>query len=824
MLPNKESSIIQNFTQFIITPFIFMNNLLQKFILLSAIFCFFVVTIHAQVNIGTTNGFPIGVACNGVAYGNSVYVAVGASGYIEKSTDGTNWTVVKNSSFLNVTYNRVAFGNGLFAAVTADGKIVTSPDGTTWTQQTSGTTNFLNDIIYANSMFIAVGNSNTALTSANGTSWTAINTGAAALDNLMNVVYGSGKFVIGVRDDATSGSKVFYSTTGATNSWTGVTIANYASLNKVSFLNTTFYVFTSNTNIYTSTNLTTWSSVSNSRLTTPNQVFFGYYDGSKYYLFGSSQENGYGSVFTSTDGSTYSLQAQSTTIVAQYGAYLNGRYFQVGNEGLVSSSNGINWDFPAGSHNALAYSGTRYVAVGQATSTQGTIFTSTDWTSWSNALSTIIKPLNGVTYGGGKFVAVGNMDASGFGTTAYSADGVSWTIGNSGVADNLRAIAYGNSRYVAVGLNGRIVYSSNGSSWTSAESVSGYNYYGISYVNNYFVAVGGSITANTGQTKVKYSADGITWTDVSPSIIGHFHSIAYGGGNYVLVGRDNTTGTQKFFSVTTANITSAAGYSTAVTATTPDGDVGASGYGAVAYNNGNFLALVNLKATPFTGYVLTSTNAASWTATSANTTGRIRGLITQGTGFKVAGTSNTFLNINIGAPLPLKLVSFTGQALATSIQLKWKTEYEENLSGFAVERSTDGIKFYACGYIKATNKPGGNQYSYPDQVQPSGKIFYRLKMLDNNGRFSYSQVILIAAAKQNILSITPNPAKQFIKISEQNLSGATVRIFSQRGELVFKATKVNNNQQLDIQKLSAGVYHVQIENGAKIYLREIIKL
>jgi hypothetical protein len=777
----------------------------------------------AQVTISGTPGFPNGTPLNGIAYGNSVYVAVGGSGYIITSSNGTDWTVQKTSSFINTTYTRVTFGNSMFVAVTSDGKIVTSSDGITWTQRTSGTTNFLNDVTYASSKFIAVGNNNTALTSTDGITWSSLNIGAGSSDNAMSIVYASSKFVVGVRD-ASGNSRSYYSTTGAAGTWSSASIeASAQSLNKIVYLNNKFFAFTALTNIYTSSDGVSWSALVNSRLTTPNQVFHGFYDGTKYYLFGNCSEFGYTAVFTSTDGTTFSLQSQKSTLVTQYSAYLNGRYFILGNEGLISSSDGANWSFPAGSYNALAFNGTRYVAVGQNTGSEASIFTSTDYNSWTSATTSIFKPLFGVTYGNSKFVAVGNVDASAFGTVATSTDGLTWAVGNSGIADNLRAVVYGNGKYVAVGLNGRIIYSTNGTSWTSAESGSGYNYYGVAYLNNYFIAVGGGTALNS-STKVKYSSDGVSWTDVSPSISGQFHSIAYGGGKYLLVGRDNTSGSQKFFSVTTSNITSSAGYSSSVTVTTPEGDVGTLGFGGVAYNNSIFTAIVNLKVSPFSAYILTSTDGASWTATAANTSGRLRGIIPSGNAFKVIGTADTRLTVNAGTTLPLQLVDFYFRKNNSgSITLSWKTLHEENVSRFEIERSEGFGAYSKIGQEMALNTAGQNSYSYIDVNPTTGTVYYRLKLVDIDGKFTYSPVLRISSLAKNTISIFPNPATEYVTVTLAHDRPGTIIISGQDGRLVLSRAILGTTQVVPVDGLPPGMYIIRVRQGEETFSEKFIK-
>jgi hypothetical protein len=119
------------------------------------------------------------VAINQIAYnGSNLWVAVGASGYLATSTNGTTWTS-RTSGFGANSITSVAFGNGLWVAVGAAGTLTTSTDGTTWTARTSNmSTNQINHVIYANGYFVAVGagggstNTGGIISSTDGLTWT----------------------------------------------------------------------------------------------------------------------------------------------------------------------------------------------------------------------------------------------------------------------------------------------------------------------------------------------------------------------------------------------------------------------------------------------------------------------------------------------------------------------------------------------------------------------------------------------------------------------------------------------------------------------------
>jgi hypothetical protein len=144
--------------------------------------------------------------------------------------------------------------------------------------------------------------------------------------------------------------------------------------------------------------------------------------------------------------------------------------------------------------NGVAYGNGRFVAVGNG----GTILTSPDGVSWTQRTSGTIYPLYGVAYGNGTFVAVGGyFDYYGFSdymssasTILTSTDGVNWTRRTSGTDNRLLGVTYGNGLFVAVGKDGTILTSPDGVSWTQRTSPEKRDLLSVAYGNGTFVAVG----------------------------------------------------------------------------------------------------------------------------------------------------------------------------------------------------------------------------------------------------------------------------------------------------------------------------------------------
>jgi glucose/arabinose dehydrogenase len=94
-------------------------------------------------------------------------------------------------------------------------------------------------------------------------------------------------------------------------------------------------------------------------------------------------------------------------------------------------------------------------------------------------------------------------------------------------------------------------------------------------------------------------------------------------------------------------------------------------------------------------------------------------------------------HITVDAVLPARLVNFAAIAVNDGAQLKWKTVFEENLSRFEVEYSTDGTNFQHAGTVAAANSATGASYGFHHTISFPGRLYYRLKMIniDNSAEF-----------------------------------------------------------------------------------------
>lgn len=183
--------------------------------------------------------------------------------------------------------------------------------------------------------------------------------------------------------------------------------------------------------------------------------------------------------------------------------------------------------------------------------------------------------------------------------------------------------------------------------------------------------------------------------------------------------------------------------------------------------------------------------------------------------------------------LPLTLVSFTAERNGNIVTLKWKTAGEINTSHFLAQRSINSINFTNIGNVAATgNSSIAQYYSFTDNVEKisSNKIYYRLQMFDKDGKFTYSNIILLTLEPYaGNIKTYPNPVKDIIYVlfNMQNASKAELRVTDATGKVVYSQhiiTAPNNNAlSINAAAFSKGVYYVQVITDKNVQKTQFIK-
>ncbi|MBK9792123.1 MAG: T9SS type A sorting domain-containing protein [Sphingobacteriales bacterium] len=192
---------------------------------------------------------------------------------------------------------------------------------------------------------------------------------------------------------------------------------------------------------------------------------------------------------------------------------------------------------------------------------------------------------------------------------------------------------------------------------------------------------------------------------------------------------------------------------------------------------------------------------------------------------------------NPTAILPVELTTFTGYNNGSINVLNWTTASELNSLKFVVEKSIDAVHFDYLGERPAAgNSSIPRNYTLNDLHPVIGNNYYRLKMIDRDGQFKYSEIITIkvteiAAPSDGIVAIYPNPTNDKVNVVYQ--SGAAQRVnldvFNTVGQNMYNNTyEFNtglNTIVIDAVQYAKGMYIINLQNttsGDK-YLSKFVK-
>lgn len=188
------------------------------------------------------------------------------------------------------------------------------------------------------------------------------------------------------------------------------------------------------------------------------------------------------------------------------------------------------------------------------------------------------------------------------------------------------------------------------------------------------------------------------------------------------------------------------------------------------------------------------------------------------------------------ATLPVKLAYFKAglNADENAVNLDWATSSEKDVSHFSVEKSTDGMNFSAIGHVFAQgNSSQVLYYKFTDEnVARSGIMYYRLRSVDMDGTFEYSDIKMVTIGQQNRRAIEvltyPNPANTDLRVSIPHAwqgKKVTYNLVGSHGQLAF--TKISGNasqtESLYIAALPPGFYIVTVACGGETAQQKILK-
>jgi hypothetical protein len=179
-----------------------------------------------------------------------------------------------------------------------------------------------------------------------------------------------------------------------------------------------------------------------------------------------------------------------------------------------------------------------------------------------------------------------------------------------------------------------------------------------------------------------------------------------------------------------------------------------------------------------------------------------------------------YIEASYAITLPLRLISFTAKKIEEDkVRLDWVSDHEINTSHFVIERSEDGASFEEAGSVAARSS-GGYSYGFTNIiVSTTPTYYYRLKMVDLDGRYQYSNIVRINnnSAQANP-SVFPVPADKFITILNDKEQEAI--IINNTGRLIKKILLTRGSQTINIAACNPGIYFIKTGEGVIKFIKK----
>lgn len=747
-------------------------------------------------------------------------IVFGARSVVLRTEDGgVNWAVsyadpayrnIESSCFLSATTGYVCGDDGLI--------LKTTDGGSTFTVLTSGTTEDLSDIdfIDADSGY-AVGSVGTVLKTTNGgLTWNAITTPITVTINTVEVVSADNVYFGAA---TASAPQLVSRSTDYGVTWTNATPTGATkNITDIFFLDAA-HGWCSSQDVgkvfYTTDGGTTWANGVSANLVVPNYVHF--IDANT----GFVTNNNNGNVYRTADGgATYTGIATGTEplyCVANSGTSI----FAVGRYGSIYKSldNGLTWNpmflsvtqKPMRSikftSSLVGYSGGGSTS---AADSLGFILKTNDGgETWENVGYNFKAQVYSFAIASSNVWYVGNSINQIYKTTD---GGATFTLQTHPIVStttdfNDMSFVDVNTGY-AVSSGGKIIKTTNGgTTWTDANTP-----FGTSGVWSIYTPNANKVIAVGASAKAYMTTDGGTsWTPMTTGIPGTFFVTRFYNENFGLIG----------------------GYSSPNPVLSKTTDGGATWTPVGIPTDQGIGSLWGIGFRDVNTYWVTDVNGVVAYTTDSGTTWSVAKKVAGHTIFSVSvvgdhmwmtGSGGLILKGYSNPNVPVELVSFIATVSGQNIELKWNTATELNNKGFQIEKKIKGSNWTELAFVKGNGTTSiENSYAYTDKNAGSGTISYRLKQIDFDGSYEYSEEVLVEMLTPNTFDLSqnyPNPFNPSTVIS-YNIPFQTkveLKVYNILGKEV--ARPVNEIQEagsysisFNGDKLSSGVYFYELRAG-----------
>lgn len=180
-------------------------------------------------------------------------------------------------------------------------------------------------------------------------------------------------------------------------------------------------------------------------------------------------------------------------------------------------------------------------------------------------------------------------------------------------------------------------------------------------------------------------------------------------------------------------------------------------------------------------------------------------------------------------PLPVTLIAFEATKEEQRTRLDWATSMERNSSHYVIERSRDAVSFELLTQLPSENNPQGASYRAWDPHPWPGYTYYRIKMVDIDGKFKYTptrHVIFDYSETEQWVKVFPNPSTGLVNLefsTMQEDQEFILNVTNQFGQVVYQ-DRMNPKfrRHYDFSFLPKGVYYIQLHGSLKDFIQKLV--
>jgi hypothetical protein len=197
-------------------------------------------------------------------------------------------------------------------------------------------------------------------------------------------------------------------------------------------------------------------------------------------------------------------------------------------------------------------------------------------------------------------------------------------------------------------------------------------------------------------------------------------------------------------------------------------------------------------------------------------------------GVAVCSSPAASASVTVSGILPAKFLNVSANKAVNGTIITWQVTNEENVAFYTIEKSSDCIHFEKAGQVNYT-VTSASKYSYIDQLQVSSKLCYRIRQVDNNGNYVYSQIVMIKPSEGLVFQVVPNPAssKANLFVESTKNESAILSLVGVGGNHIRQEKvhlNVGSNSILitELELLPKGLYIIQLTTYGQIYYQKLV--